>query len=376
MKDSASGQASAALDVRIVRRETIPLDVTLDCAPGELLALVGPSGSGKTSVLRAIAGLLRPDEGRVVVGGETWFSSEARIDLAPQRRKVGLVFQDYALFPHLSALDTVALAVTGANEAEKRARAHALLERVNLDGLEARRPSQLSGGQRQRVALARALAREPRVLLMDEPFSAVDQATRDRLKRELASLRRSLDIPIVLVTHDLQEAVALADRMSVLYRGSLLKSGTPDEVRLRPGSALVARLMGQTNLFEGVLDRSASGSEPGSLSWRGRLLVVGSTGLFKAGDRVVWLAPIDHVILHRRARPSGADLLNPVAGVISELVPLGERTEVTLRVTGDPEAVLNFNVATRTVANGALVPGSAATVSLLPEGLHLMSPGD
>lgn len=376
MMNTALDGIPSALDMRILQRTPIPLDVALSCGPGELLALVGPSGSGKTSVLRAIAGLLRPDEGQVVVGGETLFSSAARIDLSPQRRKVGLVFQDYALFPHLSALDTVALAVSAATEAEQRARAHVLLARVNLDGLEARRPSQLSGGQRQRVALARALAREPRVLLMDEPFSAVDQATRDRLKRELASLRRSLNIPIVLVTHDLQEAVALADRMSVLYRGSLLKSGTPDEVRLRPGSALVARLMGQTNLFEGVLDRPASGSDPGRLSWRGRLLVVGSTGQFKAGDRVAWLAPVDHVLLHRRARPSGADLLNPVAGVISELVPLGERTEVTLRVTGDPEAVLNFNVATRTVANGALVPGSAATVSLLPEGLHLMSPGD
>ncbi|MEQ1713477.1 MAG: ATP-binding cassette domain-containing protein, partial [Hyphomicrobium sp.] len=174
MRDNGDRVLSGALDVRLAQRAPIAMDVALTCGPGELVALVGPSGSGKTSVLRAIAGLLMPAEGRVAVAGETWLDTHARIRLPPQRRSVGLVFQDYALFPHLTALDTVAIAMQTGSEADKRVRARALLGRVNLDGFETRRPDELSGGQRQRVALARALARDPRVLLMDEPFSAVD----------------------------------------------------------------------------------------------------------------------------------------------------------------------------------------------------------
>lgn len=375
MRDEAQAPVAGRLDVRLRQRAPIPLDVELDCGPGELVALVGPSGSGKTSVLRAIAGLLVPVEGRVTVAGETWHASAEGIHLPPQRRSVGLVFQDYALFPHLSALETVAIAVRAATEAEKRTRARALLERVNLEGLEGRRPAELSGGQRQRVALARALAREPRVLLLDEPFSAVDQVTRERLKRELVELRRSLNIPILLVTHDIEEAVTLADRIAVLHRGQLMMTGTPEQVRLRPSSPLVARLMGQTNLLEGVLVAAAEGGAPGRLSWHGLTLEVARTGPFASGARVAWLAPADHVLLHRRARPVGATMLNPVRGTVVGLVTLGERTAVTLHVPGEPAAVLNFSVATRTVRNGDIGKGMEATVSLLPEGIHLMPPG-
>ncbi len=230
---------------RLQQAGPIPLDVALSCRPGELLALIGPSGSGKTTVLRSIAGLYRPQTGRVAVGGETWLDTQTGVDLPPQARSVGLVFQDYALFPHLSALDNVRLAMLRHEEPARSRLAASLLARVHLEGLEARRPDQLSGGQRQRVALARALARDPKVLLLDEPFSAVDRMTREPLKEEIAALHRSLDIPMLLVTHDLEEAQALADRICVLHAGTTLQIGTPDEVRLRPKSALVARLMGQ-----------------------------------------------------------------------------------------------------------------------------------
>src|SRR5690606_15172194 len=147
-------------------------------------ALIGPSGSGKTTVLRSIAGLYRPAGGRIVTGGDTWLDTDAGVDLAPQARRVGLVFQDYALFPHLTALDNVRLAMLDESEEERTRRATELLARVHLVGLEHRRPDQLSGGERQRVALARALARDPKVLLLDEPFSAVDRMTREPLKEE------------------------------------------------------------------------------------------------------------------------------------------------------------------------------------------------
>jgi molybdate transport system ATP-binding protein len=223
-----------ALAVTLRQRAPIPLDARFECEAGELLALVGPSGSGKTTILRAIAGLAGCAEGRVEVAGEVWLDTARAIALPVQRRRVGFVFQNYALFPHLTAQQNVAIA---SDRADAAAHARAWLTRVRLDGLGERRPAQLSGGQQQRVALARALAREPRVLLLDEPFSAVDQAVRQDLYQELAQLRLTLSIPIVLVTHDLQEAQRLADRMAVLDRGAVIAAGSVDEVLALPAVA-------------------------------------------------------------------------------------------------------------------------------------------
>ena len=176
--------------VRVSAPAPVPLDAEFTCRTGELLALVGPSGSGKTSLLRCIAGLRRPRAGLVRCKGLTWFASDRAINLPPQKRRVGLVFQQYALFPHLSARDNVASALRHLPANARNARAEALLETVHLAGLEAHKPRELSGGQQQRVALARALARDPAVLLLDEPFSAVDQVTRRKLQSELAQLRK------------------------------------------------------------------------------------------------------------------------------------------------------------------------------------------
>jgi molybdate transport system ATP-binding protein len=211
---AAAGEGSGAgLAVRLRQTRPIPLDVALACAPGELLALVGPSGSGKSTTLRAIAGLHRTKDGLVCCGGRTWLDTGNGIDLPPHRRSVGFVFQSYALFPHMTALGNVTAALGHRPAGERETRGRELLAQVRLAGLEARRPAELSGGQQQRVAVARALAREPSVLLLDEPFSAVDRSTRERLYRELVELRRGLAIPMVLVTHDLEEAALLADRL-------------------------------------------------------------------------------------------------------------------------------------------------------------------
>ena len=218
-----------ALAVELAQGAPIPLAARFECGEGELLALVGPSGSGKTTILRAIAGLDPAGGGQRARNGATWF--DARTFVPPQARRVGLVFQHYALFPHLTAdRQRRGRAARHAPARDARAIARELLEFVRLGGLEDRLPRQLSGGQQQRVALARALARDPQVLLLDEPFSAVDQVTRRRLQRELAQMRQRLKIPIVLVTHDLEEAAALADRMVVLHHGRTLQSGPPFEV--------------------------------------------------------------------------------------------------------------------------------------------------
>lgn len=224
------------LTVKIRQGGAIPLDLAFTCRPGELVALIGPSGAGKTTILRTIAGLYRPASGQIICDGETWLDTEASIQRPPHQRRVGLVFQSYALFPHLTALANVEAAMTDRPAAEREERARAFLALVHLDGLERRKPAELSGGQQQRVALARALAREPKALLLDEPLSAVDRRTRRRLRDELAALRSSVRVPIVLVTHDLDEAAALADRLVVIDRGELLQEGVPADVLGAPAS--------------------------------------------------------------------------------------------------------------------------------------------
>ena len=269
---------NAQLTVQLRSHGTIPMDLDFCCAPGEMLALLGPSGSGKTSSLRAIAGLLNPPDmqGQLTLGPVTWFDSAARIHWRSQQRRVGLVFQGYALFPHLTATENIALCAdySGAG-AGFLTDIEELLERLGLAGLGARRPAQLSGGQQQRVALARALMRiappraatalGPGVLLLDEPFSAVDAPTRQALYRELASLRQSLSVPMLLVTHDQHEARQLADRVVLLDRGASLQSGTPSHVFTSPRNARAAQLMGLQNHFAGQFFKDAPGL--GWLRW-------------------------------------------------------------------------------------------------------------
>lgn len=350
---------STALSVMLRQAAPIPLDVALACRRGELLALIGPSGSGKTTVLRAIAGLYRPQAGRIVAGGEIWLDTDAGIDLRPQARSVGLVFQDYALFPHLSALDNVRLAMLRFAEPARSRLAAGLLARVHLKGLEARRQDALSGGERQRVALARALARDPKVLLLDEPFSAVDRMTREALKEELAALHRSLDIPIVLVTHDLEEAQALADRICVLHGGRTLQIGTPDEVRLRPTDARVARLMGQVNLVPAIVQ------DAGHIRCGPHTLAVASTNGARAGDRVNALLPPDCISL--AASDDGA--VNVVKGRVADLQPLGDLIGLIL----DLETLrLRLKIGVREAAARNIQVGAAVSAQLDPAGIHVM----
>ena len=359
----------------------IPLAVDFTCANGELLALVGPSGGGKTTVLRAIAGLANAEGGRITCGGETWFAGAEAAGSAfqsrsPQQRRAGFVFQDYALLPHLSALENVALPLGAFDRESRTARAAELLKAVNLDGLGARRPDQLSGGQRQRVALARALARDPAVLLLDEPFSAVDQMTRERLKRELVNLRDTVKIPIVLVTHDLEEAMALADRIVVLHHGQVLQTGTPDDVRLRPATRETAHLVGQSNVFQGELMKPATTNSAGHgrIAFGDLTLEVATTGPFKAGDRVDWMIPSESIVLHRRGRPSQGERENPLSGTIVTLAILGEQTAVTVRLDGREGLTLNFRLPTHTARRNELATGIDVTVSLLATDIHLMQP--
>jgi molybdate transport system ATP-binding protein len=350
----------------------IPLDAELAVAPGELVALLGPSGSGKTTLLRAIAGLHHPTSGRIACNGEVWLDTAAGIAWPPRRRRAGLVFQSYALFPHLTALANVVAAMGHRPAAERERRARELLALLHLAGLEQRRPAELSGGQQQRVAVARALAREPTVLLLDEPFSAVDLVTRRKLHRELAELRRGLAMPILLVTHDLDEAAALADRIAILHHGRTLQAGPPAEVMDRPRDAEVARLMGHRNLFPGEVQEHRPDAGLTLLRGLGRTLEARLQPRWPPGCAVDWLVPPDRVVLHRRDRPSRGEHENPVRGRISELVVLGETAHVTALVDASAERPLAFSVPAHVARRNGLAVGAAIGVSLLAEGIHLM----
>jgi molybdate transport system ATP-binding protein len=239
------------LDIEIVlARRAFDLRACLSLG-AETVALVGPSGAGKTSLLRAIAGLERPQAGRIALGTETWFDADQGRHLNPEHRRVGYLPQDYGLFPHLTVAGNVRFAA-------RRERPD-LLERFGIGHLAHTRPGQLSGGERQRAALARALARDPRVLLLDEPFGALDAITRRRVRDELADLLSELRLPSLLVTHAFEDAIVLAKRIGVLDRGSLVQLGPPKELFERPANALVAELTG-ANVLAGEAARTEFGA--------------------------------------------------------------------------------------------------------------------
>jgi len=237
----------------IAARAGWPLD-------GDLVTvLFGPSGSGKTTVLRALAGLDRPDAGTITFAGETWFDGSTGRCAPPQARGVGLLFQEYALFPHLSVRGNVGYGLHRLEAQEREARVAGLAERFGLMGLLERRPAELSGGQRQRVALARALAPRPRLLLLDEPLSALDGPTRELLRGELRHLLEQAGVPAIVVTHDRIEALALGDRLVVLAEGQVRQVGPVHEVFSAPVDVEVARVVGTENVFPARLVRREEG---------------------------------------------------------------------------------------------------------------------
>jgi ABC-type Fe3+/spermidine/putrescine transport system ATPase subunit len=231
--------------------------VSLTVGSGEFLTLLGPSGCGKTTLLRLIAGLEDPDEGEIRVGGEVVFSRERGVAVAPGERGVGMVFQDYALWPHMTVAENVAfgLKIRRVKKEEIRRRVRNVLSYLQLEGLEDRYPSELSGGQQQRVALARALVVEPKVLLMDEPLSNLDARLRRKMRTEIRRLHADLGMTVIYVTHDQEEALVLADRIAVMQNGMLLQVGTPREIYERPGTLAVAEFVGEAEvgLLRGVV---------------------------------------------------------------------------------------------------------------------------
>ncbi len=313
--------ADHALTVALEQPGPIPLNVGFSCGSGEVLALFGPSGSGKTTVLRSIAGLYTPERGRVTMAGEIWLDTHAGINLPAHRRPAGFVFQESALFPHLSALGNVVTALGHRPRSERRARAEALLDLVHLKARADRRPPSLSGGERQRVAVARALAREPRVLLLDEPFAAVDRELRRTLHSEIDAIRRAIDIPIVLVTHDFEDVVRLATHLALIRAGDLVAYGSVETLTSRPDLPWLRRTAGLGTVLDAIVVRVDASRGLAHLDIGGGVLLTSAADL-APGRRVRVRVPAREVILATEA-PAGLSVHNVVTGTVTSVASDG-----------------------------------------------------
>jgi molybdate transport system ATP-binding protein len=317
-----------------LHRITVPLrafQLELSCEVGSTLALVGPSGSGKTTVLRAVAGLVRPTSGRIAIGDDVLFDARRSVDLPPERRRVGLVFQEYALFPHMTVRQNV--------EYARKQSADEYLERFRIARLASAKPGELSGGERQRVALARALAREPEVLLLDEPLSALDAHTKATVREELHELLAGLDIPVLLVTHDFEDAAALADQVSVIVDGRLRQSGTPAELVGNPADSFVASFTG-ANLLHGVAEPGRNGSTRVHLD-DGTVVVTADAA---SGRVALAVYPWDITVADA---PPHDSALNVIHAPIRSIAELGNRVRlsvgpVSAEITAESLAWLGF----------------------------------
>jgi molybdate transport system ATP-binding protein len=310
------------------RLDAFELDATLELEAGSTVVLVGESGSGKTTLLRLLAGLLRPDRGRIELDGELWFDATSGFSLAAERRAVGYVAQDHSLFPHLSAHENVAFGLRAqrVSRQQRRYRAEQALARLGITDLAGRRPAALSGGQAQRVALARALVLEPRLLLLDEPLSALDLQTRRAVRGELRRMLAALPCATVYVTHSPIEAMVFGERIMVLEHGRVTQSGARADLLRYPRSPYVAEFLG-LNLFRGPLVERRDEGLAQVASPAGRLTVVDP-----GGDEEVFVTVSPRDITLSRERPAGS-AQNVFAGTVEEIAPeppAGERLRVTL----------------------------------------------
>lgn len=334
---------------------TVPLrafELRLSLTVDSTVALIGPSGAGKSTVLNAIAGLVKPTGGSIRCNEETWFDADRRIFVPPERRRVGLVFQDYALFPHLTVRENI--------EYARRQAADEYLDRFKIRHLERARPGSLSGGERQRVALARALARDPEILLLDEPLSALDAHTKIDVRAELQQLLAGLEMPALLVTHDFEDAAALAGRVGVMVEGRLRQTGSPAALVAEPADPFVASFTG-ANLIQGRQDPTRADTTGVRLD-DGTLI---STSDHGDGAAVVTLAVYPWDITVSTSRPDDS-AMNVIAGTITAITELGNRARVTI-------GPVSAEITVESLRRLGLRPGGYAYASFKATGTRIVA---
>ncbi|MGH6924920.1 MAG: ABC transporter ATP-binding protein [Propylenella sp.] len=337
-------------------------DIDIDVRPGHFVCLLGPSGCGKTTLLRCIAGLERPDQGRIAIGDRAMVDIGEGVFVPPNKRRLGMVFQSYALWPHMNVERHIAypLRHQGVPRAEQHQRIMQVMRMVGLPDVLDRRPSQLSGGQQQRVALARALVSEPPVLLLDEPLSNLDATLRAQLRRELRHLHERLGTTTVLVTHDQEEASALADTIALMHHGRIVQEGTSTEIFDRPRTRFVAEFVGYDNFVAGRL-LGTNGTRARIALPSGEEFEVGGGGATPAGGDVLVAARSDQLKL----KPAGAmrEGARPLRGKVRRVARLGRGTEY--EVMAGEQVVVARMTSEGEASEAAFEPGAEVTVDFL-----------
>lgn len=315
----------------------------------EFAVLFGCSGSGKTTALRCIAGLENPDAGTIRINDTLYFDSKKKINLPPQKRKIGYMFQENALFPHMNVRQNIEFGLKGLSSKEKNNQVNEMLGLVGIEELEFAYPDELSGGQKQKVALARALAPNPEVLLLDEPFSALDTVVRLKLRKELRTIQKKLGIPIIFITHDPVEAFTMADRMAVFDNGRVQQLGSPEEVFYHPKTRYVAELVGFSNLFDDAVVEGHGQGDECTFLWSLGTEITAPYIRRMAGDRVSWGIRPENIELVNNGNdgipPSirKEDSKNLLDGVVRNFVNKGTSWIMSLKLK-DSGAVLNVEV--------------------------------
>jgi molybdate transport system ATP-binding protein len=352
-----------AIEIRKRFGEAFRLDVAFQLLlePPSVLILFGPSGAGKSTVLRSLAGLDWPDEGVIRFGSAVWFDSSHRV--STQERHVGYMFQDYALFPLYSVARNITYGLGSLSGPQRMERMAEAIRLLRLEGLEQHKPSELSGGEQQRVALARAIVRRPRLLLLDEPLSALDMSTRDKLRDELRVLLRRLAIPTILVTHDWEEALALGDRMVVIKDGRVLQTGTPQQIFNHPSDAEVAKIVGMETVMPGIVVDVNDGLATVDVAG----IKLHTLGVFSVGATVFVCIRAEDVVLE----PSGvgsSSARNHLSGQVRDIVPLGAVARVEVECGFGLSAIVTRSA----LEDLRLRPGVRVTAAIKAGAVHLV----
>ena len=337
-------------------------DLSLNVGANEFITLLGPSGCGKTTLLRAISGFEELDAGEIYIDGQPMVGSP------PHRRPVNTVFQNYALFPHLSVGNNVgySLDIARVAKSERNKRVVDVLDLVGLSGMEHRKPSQLSGGQQQRVALARAIINQPKLLLLDEPLSALDRNLRQSMQLELKNLQHELGISFVFVTHDQEEALTMSDRIVVMDGGSIQQIGTPTDIYDRPNNTFVANFVGESNLFHATVSETSNGRTE-VITDNGIRLTVGNCDA-RFGDKVTVLIRPEHLLLN----DDTSDEQTTISGTLQQSIFVGTDFQLLIKLPDGDILKAVIRDSARQAASG-LAPGAELTFQYLPSSAHVIA---
>lgn len=354
--------------------------VSLAIREGEFFTLLGPSGCGKTTLLRCLAGLERPDAGSLRISGRTIFDSDAGVDIGPNKRNIGMVFQSYAIWPHMTVFENVAFPLRCRGERDIQAEVRRAMEVVGLQDFSNRYSSRLSGGQQQRVALARAIVARPDVLLLDEPLSNLDAALRNQMRIELRRLHREVGITTILVTHDQDEALAMSDRIAVMSGGRILETGTPRQLYEAPATVFSAGFLGNANRLDGMIEpqsgagmASDSGHAADTSDAGGAATIATVIGALRvarapATNSVACFIRPEHIRI--AAAPSSSPGQNEFDATMTELRYAGEYCECDVVVDG-PEGAATLRA--RVPPGSALQPGGRCRIGLPSQSIHCIA---